>query len=134
MRLRINLLISALALSAIIGGVWFAVVQERRRTPQYLEAMYQELNEKFFENTLPAARFEWADLTDKNALGLTFQESDESFVIRVDRATNFSLWLDSELRDTVEHETCHIATWGAEEDAHGPEFQACMARIREHSK
>ena len=92
--------------------------------------MYQELNEKFFDNTLPTARFEWTDLTHADAMGLTFQESDDSFVIQVDRNTNFSFWIDSELQDTVQHEACHVATWGAEEDAHGPRWQACMARIK----
>ena len=129
-RLSINIVISALALVAIIWGVRFAVAQEHRRTPQYLQGMYQELNEKVFDNTLPTARFEWTDLTHADAMGLTFQESDDSFVIQVDRNTNFSFWIDDELRDTVEHETCHIATWGAEQDAHGSRWQAFMARVK----
>lgn len=132
MRLRINILISALALVAIVWGVSFAVAQEHRRTPEYLQSVYRELNERFFGNTLPTARFEWADLTGEDAMGLTFQENDDSFVIQVDRKTNFSFWIDDELRDTVAHEACHIATWGAEQDAHGPGWQACMNRI--HSK
>ena len=131
MRLRINIIISVLALAAIVWGVRFAIAQEHRRTPQYLQAMYQELNEKVFENTLPTARLEWGDLTD--AMGQTSQEGDDSFVIRVDRETNFSLWVDDELRDTVEHEACHIATWGAEQDDHGPRWQACMSRIKAQS-
>ena len=134
MRLRINVVISTLALIATIWGVRFIVVQEHRRTPQYLQGMYQELNEHVFENRLPIARFEWADLTDKDAMGLTFQESDDSFVIQVDRNTNFSFWIDDELRDTVEHEACHIVTWEKEQDAHGPIFQACMDRVKAHSK
>lgn len=96
--------------------------------------MYQELNKQFFENALPTPRFEWADLTNADAMGQTFQENDDSFVIQVDRNAHFSFWIDDELRDTVAHETCHVATWGAKEDAHGPEFQACMARVKAHSK
>lgn len=130
MRLRINSLISVLALATIVWSVRFAVAQEHRRTPQYLQAMYQQLNEKVFENALPTARLEWGDLTD--AMGQTSQEGDDSFVIQVDRESNFSFWVDDELRDTVEHETCHVATWSAEEDAHGPSWQACMTRI--HAK
>lgn len=132
MRLRINILISTLALTTIVWGVQFAIAQEHRRTPQYLQAMYQELNKQFFQNALPAARLEWADLTHADAMGQTFQENDDSFVIQVDRNTNFSFWIDSELRDTVEHEACHVATWGAEENDHGPVWQACMTRI--HAK
>ena len=126
MRLRINISVSILALMAIVWSVRFAVAQESRRTPQYLEAMYQKLNKQFFQDTLPAVRLEWADLSD--AMGKTSQEGDDSFLIRVDRRSNF--WDDDELIDTVEHETCHVATWGAEQDAHGPRWQACMARIR----
>ena len=133
-RSRNNIAVSILALMAIVWGVRFAVAQERRRTPQYLQGLYQELNEKFFENKLPTARFEWADLTHADAMGLTFQESDDSFVIQVDRKTNFSFWMDDELRDTVEHEACHIATWGAEENEHGPTFRACMDRIKRAQK
>ena len=116
---------------AIVWGVRFAIAQEHRRTPQYLQGVYQELNEKFFENTLPTARFECTDLSGEDAMGLTFREND-GFVIQVDRKTNFSLWVDDELRDTVEHEACHAVTWGAEQDAHGPRWQACMARV--HAK
>lgn len=130
MRLRINIVISALALIAIIWGVRFAVAQEHRRTLEFLQGKFQEINQTFFENSLPTARVEWADLTDADAMGLTFQESDDSFVIQVDRKTNFGFFGDDELTDTVEHEACHIATWGAEQDAHGPAWQGCMARIR----
>jgi predicted SprT family Zn-dependent metalloprotease len=129
---RINILISALALAVIIWSVCFAVTQEHRRTPDFLQQKYQELNRTFFENSLPTARLEWADLTDADAAGQTFLESDDSFVIQVDRRSDF--WDDDDLQDTVKHETCHIATWGAEEEEHGPIFQRCMARIKAHSK
>lgn len=130
--MRLRIIISVLALAAIVWGVRFAIAQEHRRTPQYLQAMYQELNEKVFENTLPPTRFEWTDLSSEDAMGQTFQETDDSFVILVDRKTNFGFFGDDELRDTVEHEACHIATWGAEQDDHGARWQACMARI--HAK
>ena len=134
MRLRINIGVSILALMAIVWSVRFAVAQEHRRTPQYLHGMYQELNKQFFDSALPTTRFEWADLTDVPAMGRTFKESDDSFVIQIDRSTNFSFWTDDEFRDTMEHEICHIATWQKEQDAHGPVWQACMARIRAHAQ
>jgi predicted SprT family Zn-dependent metalloprotease len=130
-RLRANIVVSILALMTIVWGVRFALAQEHRRTPQYLQGMYQELNKQFFENALPTARVEWADLTDADAMGQTFQESDDSFVIQVDRNSYF-FW-DGDLQDTLEHETCHIATWNKEQEAHGAIFQACMARIKAHS-
>lgn len=111
----------------IVWGVRFSIVQEGRRKPEYLQAMYQELNRRSFDSSLPNARVEWADLTDSDCLGETYQESDDLFVILVDRNTNF---MDGELLDTVQHETCHVATWGKEQEVHGPIFQACMARIK----
>lgn len=129
MRLRIDIVLSILALMTIVWSVRFAIVQEHRRTPQYLQAKYQELNKQFFEGALPTARIEWADLTNAEAIGQTFQGND-GFVVQVDRSSNF--WDDDELQDTVEHEACHIATWGTETDAHGPRWQECMARI--HAK
>ena len=129
MRLRFNVAISILALMMIVWSVRFAIVQERRRTPQYLQSMYQELNTTFFEGALPTARVEWTDLVD--AMGRTFQEDDsDGFVVQVDRRSNF--WDDDELFDTVAHEACHVSTWGAETDAHGPKWQECMAHI--HAK
>lgn len=131
MRLPINIAASILSLTTIVWGVRFAILQEHRRTPQYLQGIYQELNRQFFEGALPTARVEWADLTNAEAVGLTFQENEgDGFVVQVDRRFNF--WDDDELQDTVEHETCHIATWGTETDAHGPKWQECMARI--HAK
>lgn len=130
MRLSINIAVSILSLVAIIWGACFALAQERRRTPQYLQNMYDDLNAQFFEGALPTARVEWADLTNAEAMGQTFQENDDSFVIQVDRNTNFSFWIDNELRDTVEHEACHIATWAAEADSHGAKWRECMSHIR----
>ena len=83
-----------------------------------------------FSRSLPAAWIEWADL-NADEMGRTFRDSDDDmFVILVDRKTNF--WDDDDLRDTVEHETCHIATWEKDQDAHGPTWRACMARIKAH--
>ena len=126
-RPRINVTVSILSLLTIIGVVRFAVAHERRRLSEYLQSMYQELNKQFFDNALPTTRIEWSDLTDKHYIGETYQESDGSFVILVDRATNL---FDSDLSDTVAHETCHTVTWRREEDPHGPLFQACMASIK----
>ena len=128
MRLRINIAVSLVALTTIVWCVRFAVTQEHRRTPEFLQSKYQELNRTFFENSLPTARVEWADLTDADAMGRTIRESDDMFVILVDRNSNFD---DEDLDDTVRHETCHIATWWKEQDMHGPVFQACMAHIKQ---
>ena len=126
MRLRIYIAISALALLTIVGGVR-AVAEEHRRTPQFLKSKYKELNRKFFDNSLPPARIEWADLTVYNRLGETYREDDGTFVVLVDRRTNLR---DEDLQDTVFHEMCHVATWRHEDDPHGSAFRACMSAIR----
>jgi hypothetical protein len=126
-RLRINIAISVLALMMIGWGIRFAVAQERKRAPEFLQYKYRELNRTLFQNSLPLAIVEWADLSDADNMGQTMQQSDGTFLIQVDRTSNIR---DEELEDTIEHETCHVATWGQEEDPHGPAFQACMAGIK----
>jgi predicted SprT family Zn-dependent metalloprotease len=126
-RLRINIVISVLALITIIWGVRFAVAQERKRVPEFLQNKYRDLNRTFFRNSLPSAIVEWADLTDADNMGQTMQQGDGTFLIQVDRTSNTR---DEDLKDTMEHETCHVATWGQEEDPHGPLFQDCMAGIQ----
>jgi len=125
-QLRIYITISALALLTIVGSVR-AVAEEHRRTPQFLKSKYKELNRKFFDNSLPPVRIEWADLTDYNYLGETYRENDGTFVVLVDRKTNLR---DEDLQDTVFHEMCHVATWRREDDPHGLAFRACMAGIK----
>jgi len=126
MRLRIYIAISALALLTIVGGVR-AVAEEHRRTPQFLKSKFRKLNHKFFDNSLPPVRIEWADLTEYNYLGETYRDDDGTFVVLVDRRTNLR---DEDLQDTVFHEMCHVATWRHEDDPHGSAFRACMSAIR----
>lgn len=121
-RVHINIAISILALLAIVGGVR-AVGEEHRRTPEFLQSKYQELNRKFFDNSLPPVRIEWADLTGYNRQGETYREDDGTFVVLVNLRTNLR---EEDLQDTVSHEMCHVATWRKEDDPHGPSFRACM--------
>ena len=127
MRLRINVAISLVSLIAICWGVRFAIAQENRRTPELLRTKYQELNRTFFDNQLPPVQIDWADLTEENRVGKTYLREDNTFVILVDRDTNAR---DTELEDTLAHETCHVVTWRQEEDPHGQRFQACMSHIK----
>lgn len=121
MRLRI---ISALALLAIIVGVSYTATTEYRQSSAFLQHKYRGLNREFFENGLPAAQIEWADLSHEGHdgdMGQTYRDGKGLFEILVDRRTNAA---DQDLEDTIEHETCHIVTWGAEQDAHGPVWRA----------
>jgi GGDEF domain-containing protein len=63
----------------------------------------------------------WGDLRDDDADGITYRYTDDSFAIVLDRSQNTS---ESEARETLRHEACHVATWG---DGHGPKWQSCMA-------
>jgi len=128
-RLRLNVAVSLVAISAIAWGFHFAFAQERRRTHQYLQEMCQELNKQFFQNTLPNTWIEWADL-DADAGRTIWDGDDDTFIIQVDRRANF--WSEDELRDSVQHEVCHVATWKKDQDAHGPSWVACMSRIQTH--
>ncbi len=121
LRLHINIAISVLALLAIVCGVR-TVGEEHRRTPEFLQSRYQELNRKFFDNSLPLVRIEWADLTPPPPPppGGTYRESDGKFVVLVDWRTNLR---DEDLQDTVSHEMCHVATWRKEDDPHGSAFR-----------
>jgi hypothetical protein len=125
-RLRINIVISTLAFLRIVGGVP-AVGEEHRRTPEFLKSKYLELNRKFFDTSLPPVRIEWADLTEYNYVGETYRENDGTFIVLVDRKTNFR---DEDLQDTLFHEMCHVATWRQEDDPHGSAFQACMTGVK----
>jgi hypothetical protein len=87
--------------------------------PRVMQRKYQELNRKFFDNSLPPVRIEWADLTEYNRLGETYRENDGMFVVLVDLRTNFR---DEDLQDTVFHEMCHVATWRRQDDPRGSAF------------
>jgi len=117
-----EILISLSAIAVIIFGIRYAVMRERLRHAD-LHAWYQRDNSELFSGKLPDARVEWSDLSDDNDAGKTYQLTDDSFVILLDRKQNTS---ESEARDTLKHEACHVATWG-EEPVHGPRWTACMA-------
>jgi len=79
---------------------------------------------RFFNGKLPDVVLKVEDLSDKNAEGVTYKESEDTFVIVLDPQWNTS---EDEALDTMRHESCHVATWGEEPD--GPRFQECMKRF-----
>lgn len=117
-----DILISLLALAVIVLGIRYAVMRERLRRAD-LHAWYQQENATEFGGHLQDAQVNWGDLRGDDAEGETYQQTDDSFVIVLDRNQNTS---ESKARDTLRHEACHVATWG-EEPKHGPKWQACMA-------
>jgi hypothetical protein len=124
--MRVRILVSMLSLAVICFGVRYAVGRERLRNPAHLHSLYQQTNGAFFDAKLPDVVLKVEDLSDKNAEGVTYKESEDTFVIALDPKWNIS---EDEARDTMRHEACHVATWGEEPDEHGPRFQECMKRF-----
>jgi hypothetical protein len=117
-----DILISLLALAVIVFGIRYAVMRERLRRAD-LHAWYQQENATDFGGQLQDASVQWGYLKEKNAGGITYQLTDDSFVIVLDRSSNTS---EKKARETLKHESCHIATWDEKAD-HGPRWTACMA-------
>ena len=117
-----DILISLLALAVIVFGIRYAVMRERLRRAD-LHAWYQQENATDFGGQLQDASVQWGYLKEKNAGGITYQLTDDSFVIVLDRSSNTS---EKKARETLRHESCHIATWDEKAD-HGPRWTACMA-------
>ncbi len=128
--MRARILDSLLLLTVICFGVSYAVGRERLRHPDYLHALYQETNREFFGGQLPDAVLKVEDLSKDNAEGVTYKETEDTFVIVLDPSLNTS---KDEALATIRHESCHVATWDVMDpnDPHGPSFQECMKRFDE---
>jgi hypothetical protein len=121
-----RILVSLLSLAVICFGVRYAVGRESLRNPVHLHALYQQTNKEFFGDQLPDVVVKSLDLSDEKAEGVTYKETEDTFVIVLDPKWNTS---EDEALDTMRHESCHVATWGEEPDVHGPRFQECMKRF-----
>jgi hypothetical protein len=130
--MRWRILVSLLSLAVIFFGVRYAVTRERIRSPQHLHAMYEKTNKDYFDGQLPDVNLKSGNLSDENAMGITSTEWDiekeqERFYIVIDPHWNTS---DDEALSVMQHESCHVATWGEAPDPHGPLFQECMKRFK----
>jgi hypothetical protein len=110
--------------AVIVSGLAFAFDRERLRNPAHLAAIYADENRQRFNGRLPAAQIRVANLSEDNAAGMTAYDG-KSFTIFFDSKSNQT---EIAVRETLQHEMCHIATWQAEPDSHGPLFQNCLAR------
>jgi hypothetical protein len=88
--MRWRILVSLLSLAIICFGVGYAVGRERLRDPDHLHALYQETNKQFFGGQLPDVELKAHDLSDQNAEGITYQETENRFVIVLDPKWNTS--------------------------------------------
>ena len=132
--MRWRILVSLLSLAIICFGVGYAFGRERLRDPDHLHALYQETNKEFFGGQLRDVEVKSHDLSDYEAEGITYQETEDGFVIVLDPKWNTS---EDEALRTMRHEACHVATWDVMDpndvhgDVHGPPFQECMKRFTE---
>ena len=123
-----RILVALLSLAIICVGVGYAVGRERLRNPKHLHDLYQETNKQFFDGRLPDVEVQVHDLSDEKAEGITYEATEDRFVIVLDPNWNTS---EVEALDTMRHESCHVATWGVGDpnDPHGAPFQECMKRF-----
>jgi len=71
-------------------------------------SVYQDTNKHFFGSQLRDVEVKSHDLTEEDAAGITYQETEDRFVIVLAPNWNTS---EAEAVDTKRHETCHVATW-----------------------
>lgn len=127
--MRARNLIPLLSVATIFFGVRYAIGREQLRSPDHLHALYQQTNREFFGGQLPDVVLKVEDLSDANAEGETYKETEDLFAIVLDPHWNTS---EDEALQTMRHESCHVATWeqeGSGPDPHGPRFQECMKRF-----
>jgi hypothetical protein len=127
-RRLIHIAVSLICLGIVFGGVTYARGREPLRQIN-LHRVYEEINRESFNRELPDVSVVWGDLTGD--YGLTIFYPDNSVKIVIDRQSVTSV---HQLRETLSHESCHVLTRYLVEqtgqDAHGPAFQACMARFK----
>jgi hypothetical protein len=128
-RHTLYIVISVACIGLIFAGANFAIGRERTRHTD-LHAAYQQINRESFRSELPDVRVEWADLRNEYSVTTPYSDGAFPFVIQINRS---SVTSDAQLRHTLTHEMCHVATYDAAEaagqDANGPLFQSCLATL-----
>jgi hypothetical protein len=69
--------------ATIFFGVRYAIGREQLRSPDHLHlhALYQQTNREFFGGQLPDVVLKVEDLSDANAEGETYKETEDLFAI-----------------------------------------------------
>jgi hypothetical protein len=116
-------LVSLAALSVIVGGAAYAYQREQLVNTD-LNPVFDQINQQYFDGGLSGVRVDWLKLDDK--LGEAQKLGEHEYQICVDRRENASI---AEVRETLQHESCHVFVDWQEPEEHGPMFQACMRRF-----
>src|ERR1700676_2403965 len=117
-------LVSLICLAVICGGLAYARNRESLRETD-LNQVFQGINREYFSGELSGVQVEWRSLDGKSGEARKF--SDGEFLVLVDQTENTS---SGEVRETLQHEACHVFVDWKESEEHGPMFQACMNRFR----
>jgi predicted SprT family Zn-dependent metalloprotease len=116
--------VSLAGVAIILFGTRYAWGPEHLRQTD-LPNLYQQINAQSFDGSLPNVAVEWSQLPDN--YGETRFYDDGRVEIGIDRE---SVTDDEELRETMQHEMCHVATHDdvvpLHPDDHGDLFQSCM--------
>ncbi len=117
-------LVSLAALSVIIGGATYAYNREHLSHAD-LNPVFQQINQQYFDGELSGVRVEWQTMDDR--LGEAQKLGEHDYRIWIDRRENTSL---ADVRDTLQHEACHVFVDWKESEMHGSMFRECMSRFR----
>lgn len=93
-----------------------------------LNQEFQHLNDGYFDGALPRTAVRFEPTPDKNCIGETLYNAEgKRFEIYVNPKFNNDI---SIAKETVIHETCHVAEWGHDDEGdHGPSWQTCMKNL-----
>ncbi|SRR6266404_1030251 len=116
-------LVSLSALSVIVGGAAYAYQRERLANTD-LNPVFQQINQQYFDGELSGVRVEWRTMDDR--LGEAEKLGEHDYRIWIDRRENTSI---ADVRDTLQHEACHVFVDWQEAEEHGKLFQDCMLRF-----
>ncbi|SRR5216683_300083 len=115
--------VSLAALSVIVGGAAYAYNREHLSHAD-LNPVFQQINEQYFNGELSGVTVEWQ--TMDNRLGEAQKLGEHDYRIWIDRRENTSI---ADVRDTLQHEACHVFVDWREPEMHGAMFQECMKRF-----
>jgi len=112
--------VSLAALSVIVGGAAYAYNREHLSHAD-LNPVFQQINEQYFNGELSGVTVEWQ--TMDNRLGEAQKLGEHDYRIWIDRRENTSI---ADVRDTLQHEACHVFVDWREPEMHGAMFQECI--------
>jgi hypothetical protein len=107
-------------------SLWRHRIRTRTLVHSDLNPLFDQINQQYFEGRLSGVQVEWR--TMDNRLGETEKLGEHDYRIGIDRRKNTSI---AGVRDTLQHEACHVFVDWQEAEEHGAMFKNCMLRFSE---